>query len=247
MARKNKKKRGALSSAEIQERRQRQLEERRRQRAEALAAEERRARRERVIRIGVLLVVAGGLLWFFLLRPKGVSEINGHPVASFSTTGKGDHRASGFTYETTPPVSGAHSQQAAPCGVLGEQVPDETQVHSLEHGAVGIQYLPDLAQNDIRQIEAIARAASENVFSAPYVGAEAPIVVTSWGRMMRLDTLDVAAINEYIDEFAGEGPERDQRCPNDVDEPFVAPVVSPSPGTAPSPIPPTPLPVSPTQ
>ncbi|MEA2498901.1 MAG: hypothetical protein QOH26_1306 [Actinomycetota bacterium] len=232
MARKNKRKRAATPGVDPNEKRRLQLEERRRQKADALAAQLRQQRRERIIRIAMIGLLAAGLFWFIVLRGGVPSEINGHTVQALSQAGVNEHPADAesLSYPTKPPVSGPHAGQPESCGVHDSQIADSVQVHSLEHGAVAIQYDPTLPAEQILQIEDIARGADENVLSAPYSGMETPIAVTAWGYLMRLDTLDEAAVNEFIDEFAGKGPESGQTCSNDEDQPFE----SPSPDGSPS-------------
>ncbi len=45
--------------------------------------------------------------------------------------------------------------------------------------------------------------------------------IASWGERMDLDELDLAAVDEYVDTFAGKGPEAGQECPNSSASPFV--------------------------
>ena len=239
MARKNRRKRAASSGIDPNEKKRQQIEERRRQRAEAAAAARRQQRRDRIVRILVFALLGLGLFWFIFLRGGAPTSINDHDVEALSQAGVGQHptSAESLTYPTAPPVSGAHAGQPEICGVHDEQIPDPVQVHSLEHGAVAIQFDPSLDPADILQIEEIARSEDENVLSAPYSGMETPIAVTAWGYMMRLDTLDEAAVNEFIDAFAGKGPEAAETCPNGQDQPFAStPAASPTPGgTEPSP------------
>jgi hypothetical protein len=227
MARKRAKKKGPVSGAEAQERRRQRLEARREAKAQAMAAQRRRQQRERLVRwlsIAALLTVA---FWFLFLRGRGPTEIEGHPISSFSATGVGEHVQGTVNYETTPPVAGPHAQSSAPCGVYAEQIPNENLVHTLEHGGVGLLYVPELDPKDIEEIESIVRDYDTHTFSAPYPGMETQIALVSWGRMMRLDELDVSAMREYIDTFRAEGPE-DQECPNTQDSSFGA-TPSPSP------------------
>ncbi len=238
MARKNKNKRGGASGAELQERRQRQLEERRRQKAEALREQQRRQRRERLVRTSLILLLVAGLVWFIFLRQNRPTEINGRPIESFSSTGVNSHQEGDLSYESTPAVSGTHDPQPGVCGVFAESIPDETQVHMLEHGAVGIQYKPDLNPEQIKQIEELVTREGDFVFSAPYEGMETPIAVSSWSRLMRLDTLDIEAIQEYVDEFGGQPPETGGTCPAQADDPFEPEAeATPSPPAEPSPEP----------
>jgi hypothetical protein len=235
MARKNKRKRAGAPDIDPNEKRRAQLEERRRLRAEAEAARARQQRRERIIRFVLFGLLGAGLIWFIFLRGGVPSEINGNEVQALSQAGVGEHPpdTSSLVYPTTPPVSGPHAGQPEVCGVHDEQIDDSVQVHSLEHGAVAIQYDPTVDAADIQSIEQIARDHEENVLSAPYSGMETPIAVSAWGYLMRLDSFDEASINEFIDAFAGKGPEAGQTCPNGLDQPFGA-TANPSPGASPS-------------
>jgi hypothetical protein len=211
------------SAAEAHQRRQERLEARREARAEALAAQARAARRERFLRVAVIGVLAGAFVWFFLLqsRPQGPGSIDGHPIERFSESGVGEHVSGTVDYDSAPPTHGPHGLAVA-CGVYAEPIPNENQVHNLEHGAVGIQYRPDLDPRDIAKIENIVRKSGSRTFSAPYPDMDSAIAVTSWGEMMRLDTFDAAAINDYIEAFRGKGPEG-VPCDNTSDDSFRPP------------------------
>ena len=207
--------------AEAAERKRQRLEERRHQKAEALARQRKAAARARAVRSVALIALAGVAFWFFFLRSSTPDEINGHAITGFGGANVGDHTEDPVTYEMTPPVQGFHSNTPAPCGVHATQVIDENFVHSLEHGAVGLLFDPTRATpEDIKELEAIASEADENVVSAPYEGMEPVFAIASWGERMDLDELDVAAVNEYIDVFAGKGPEAGKTCPNTVDTPY---------------------------
>jgi hypothetical protein len=237
MAKKRSRKKSSTSGAEAQERRRQRLEARREAKAREAAARRRRQQRERVVRWLSLAAVLGVAFWFLFLRGKGPSEIEGHPVSAFSATGVGQHVQGTVEYETTPPVAGAHASAPAPCGVHAQPIPNENLVHTLEHGGVGLLYTPEVKADDIAQIESIVRDFETHVFSAPYQGMETPIVVVSWGSMMRLEQLDASAMREYIETFRDDGPE-DQDCPNTQDDPFgevTTPTTSPSPARSPSP------------
>ena len=217
---KSKPRRRSTSGAAEHERRQQRLEERRREKQRALEQARRAAARRRAIRTALLAGVFAALALWFFTRGGTPDNFGGHEVQELSSDGVGDHTNDPVDYETGPPVSGTHAPQSAPCGVHGEQIPDETQVHSLEHGAVGLQYQPDVDPEEIARIEDIVGEYDSHVFSAPYEGASAPVVVSSWGRLMELEEVDESAMKAYIDEFAGNGPERNQPCDNTQDDPF---------------------------
>lgn len=218
---KNTKKRKKSGGAEAAERKQQRIDERRQQKAEALARQRKAAARARAVRSVALIALAGVAVWFFFLRSSTPDEINGHAITGFGGAGVGKHSDQPVPPEMTPPVQGTHATTPAPCGVHGSPVPDENLVHSLEHGAVALLFDPARATpEDIKELEAIASDADENVVSAPYEGMEPVFAIASWGERMDLDELDVAAVNEYIDTFAGKGPEAGQTCPNTVDTPY---------------------------
>jgi hypothetical protein len=237
MSRKNKKKH-AGGAADAHERRLAQLEERRKERAAREAALARKEKRERFVRFAVLGFVLAGLIWFVFLRHHAPTEINGHKIEALSRGGVGDHPAdpSAIVYPTKPPVSGPHDPTPATCGVHDQQIPDPMQVHSLEHGAVGIQYLPTLDPAKIKSIEDLVSGYDQNVFSAPYEGLDTPIAVSAWGYLMPLSDFDATTIQGFIEAFAGKGPEPGTSCPNASDQPF-QPGASPSPSATSSPTP----------
>ena len=215
--------RQAPSASEAHERRQQRLQARREAKAQALEARRRAERRSRLVRIGLLAIGSVGLtllVWRLTAPPDTPDRIRGHAVRKLGESGAGDHTTGPVRYDSTPPTHGPHEAQPAPCGVHPEPVPDGNQVHSLEHGAVGIQYRPDLVEvEDIRRIERLTRGFESGVFSAPYPEMRSAIAVSSWGELMELDSLDLPAIREYIEVFRGQGPE-DVSCDNLVDDPF---------------------------
>jgi hypothetical protein len=109
----------------------------------------------------------------------------------------------------------------------------EDYVHTLEHGAVGILYQPDLEPDQIELIEEIVNDYESHMFSMPYPELEDPVVVVAWAHLMRLDGADEEAIREFADVFrqGGDAPEQQQECPNTQDDPFDA---SPTPTPTPS-------------
>ena len=219
---KKKTKRRRSDGIEAQERRRERLDARRQARAEALAAQARAERRRRLLRAALVGLLGAAVGWFFLvqLAPEPTPDaIDGHPIEDFDESGVNEHVSGPVNYESTPPTHGPHAAAPAPCGVHSEPIPNENMVHSLEHGAVGILYEPSVALDDIRVIEDIVGSYDGRVFSAPYPEMPTTIAVTSWGEMMRLDSLDVGAIRDYIAAFRGNGPE-DVGCPSTSDSPF---------------------------
>jgi hypothetical protein len=234
---KKKKKRPPASGVDPNERRRQRLEARRQAKAEALKAQQRAQLRERILRyvlIAGLVVIA---FWFFFLRGQVPDAIAGHEVEHFSISGANDHTETDVAYDTNPPLSGAHSQRAVGCGVYSDPIQDENQVHTLEHGAVGLLYQPTLEESQIEIIEGIVQERDSHVFSAPDDDMKTPVAVTAWGNMMKLEEVDRAAIAEFIDFFAenADAPEGSQPCPTSEDSSFLdRPSPSPIPTASPT-------------
>ena len=201
------------------ERRQQRLEERRLAREQELAREARAKRQRDLLRRTIIALVLGVLTWFFFFRNQPLTEIAGTRIMNFSTSGVNVHRTGSLEYETTPPVSGPHAPQPAACGTYAEPISDEEQVHTLEHGAVGIQYRPDLDPDQIAVIEELVARYDTDVFAAPYPGMEPNVVVSSWGEKIELDSARTQVIRAYIRAFRLKGPEK-QDCPSSSDDSF---------------------------
>ncbi|MGH2756995.1 MAG: DUF3105 domain-containing protein [Actinomycetota bacterium] len=237
MAGKKRKKKDRPPGVDPNERRRERLEARRAAKAAAMAAQRRAQMRERIIRWVSIAGLVAIAFWFFFVRTKPIDEIAGQKVLHFSTNrGQPTHVEGTVSYTMSPPVSGQHAQQPAPCGIFGEQIPNENLVHTLEHGAVGVLYEPDLDPADIKDIEGIVGSFDSHVFSAPYAEMETPITLVAWANMIRLDNLDRDVVTGFIDAFSrgGQAPEASEECPSDANQPFDP---SPEPTASPEPSP----------
>lgn len=109
-------------------------------------------------------------------------------------------------YSTDPPTSGPHTNDVPGFQVYTEPLVKELSVHGIEDGGVVLNYQPTLAQPEIDKLKGIAEAylgtpGKDNVIMAPYPNLSNPIVLSSWGRIDRLDTLDEARIRSFIDAY----------------------------------------------
>ena len=120
-------------------------------------------------------------------------------------------------YNSEPPTSGTHSPFWAQCGVYVAAIPDIVQVHSLEHGAVLIQYNPEIDPADISALEEFAREKGSHVVVAPNPAVVPYLTLTAWTVRLEMSTLDMAAVEGFWLDYANEGPER-VPCPFEVDE-----------------------------
>lgn len=167
--------------------------------------------------IGSVIVVVGALVVFLTARSLPPELVD---VVRSENEGR-RHLAAGEPvpeYGSDPATSGDHSASPAPCGVYREEVLDVNRVHSLEHGAIGIQYDPDLPDEERNSLEAFARQRGTHVVVAPEEGLEAPVVLTAWTRMLSLDGANLDTIEVFYDQFARKGPEAGVACPVQVDQ-----------------------------
>ncbi|MDP9067200.1 MAG: DUF3105 domain-containing protein [Actinomycetota bacterium] len=215
MAKKRSQKKPAQPGVDPNEKRRERLEAKRAAKAKALAEQRKRAQRERLIRRVVLLGLLVFAGWFLFVRPAAPDEINGHPINDFSTAGANQHTDGPVSYQDSPPVSGQHAPQSVDCGVYAEPVPNESMVHNLEHGAVGLLYRPDTNPEDIKTLESIVGEYEDSVFSMPYVGTmDSPITIAAWGHTMELDSAERDSVREFIDEFRRGGDAPEANTPN---------------------------------
>ncbi|MGH2728892.1 MAG: DUF3105 domain-containing protein, partial [Actinomycetota bacterium] len=86
------------------------------------------------------------------------------------------------TYNTTPPTSGQHYPTPVQVGGYVEPIPNETQVHNLEHGHVMVQH-KGLTSEQIDALEDLIKKDGRKVVMAPYPDMDAAVALTSWGKI----------------------------------------------------------------
>ncbi len=166
---------------------------------------------------GILLILGGiaAFIWF-ANRPLLGEEF---PVA-----GANDHVAENNPlppFSTDPPTSGTHyptwwepgfydetslqaTTVAAPAGYL---------VHNLEHGYVIFWYNCTLVtpeecvtlKNDLRTL--IEEANHFKVIAFPWTTTDVPVVATSWGQMLKMQSFDAKLAAEMIQRNRNHAPE----------------------------------------
>ena len=109
-------------------------------------------------------------------------------------------------YSTDPPTSGPHTIAVPAFQVYTETIAKELQVHGLEDGGVVINYRPDLDKATVDKLAEIANLyiktpGKKNIIMSPYPGLSNAIVLTTWGRMDRMDTLDEVRIRAFVDAY----------------------------------------------
>lgn len=113
-------------------------------------------------------------------------------------------REEGVEYTSDPPTSGPHQPGPPVEGVVDDPITRPVQVGILEQGDVLLQHDPDLDEEALAALEALA---GERVVVAPNPDLPDPVVATAWLFKRSCQTVDVAALEEFVDERVGQGPE----------------------------------------
>ena len=145
-------------------------------------------------------------VWAMQPSAVGAGDIQEFPIQGRTHIQRGQSHPA---YNSTPPTSGWHyADQVASPGVHAEAIPNEVQVHNLEHGEVMVQYdCPTGCPDTVAELERIVKTYPRKVVLAPYPGLGRPISLTSWGRLTYLDTPDEATIRAFVKAYKDKGPE----------------------------------------
>jgi hypothetical protein len=115
-------------------------------------------------------------------------------------------------YPTHPPVGGPHWPPRAfdvygwmRCSVYTEPVVDEFAVHSLEHGAVWVTYLPTLPAAGVAQLRQLAGIRPDYVLVSPYPGQGSPVEITTWGAQLAMTDPTDPRLAQFTRSYAGGG------------------------------------------
>jgi len=164
-----------------------------------------RALRRSITRgIGALAIVATvGFFGWLVFRPGPERPGEEQPIEGRAHLPQGTE----VDYQTNPPTSGDHYAQPTPWGVYQEELLDGNVVHALEHGGIWISY-KEIDEASVGTLERIGRDNGGSVVVSPRSANDAPIAVASWGRLMKLDTVDEEAIREYIMLNKNKSPEQ---------------------------------------
>ena len=112
-------------------------------------------------------------------------------------------------YNSNPPTSGWHyGDGVGGSGIHDSEVPDELLVHSLEHGAVILSYNASLPASDVEKLKQIFRQTTGKGVMVPRSNLDVPIALTSWGRLLKLQTIDEKKIKAFFTTNSDRGPEK---------------------------------------
>ena len=131
--------------------------------------------------------------------PEGIEGVVMVPVMS------SEHVRHDVEYPTSPPAGGPHLGIWLNCGFYTVPVLDELAVHSLEHGAVWVTYRPEVDAETLAALRVLA-AQSSHLLVSPYEAQEAPLVLSAWGRQLRLESREDPRFARFLEVYLIDGP-----------------------------------------
>lgn len=111
-------------------------------------------------------------------------------------------------YNSNPPTSGWHWAGTAGPGIKDKPVADELVLHSMEHGAAVLWYKSDLPQSDVDKLKSAFQDAPGKKIMLPREDLDVPVALTSWGYLLKLQTIDEETIKEFIATNNDRAPEK---------------------------------------
>jgi len=172
---------------------------------------------KRTVQIIGAVVVLGLVAVIVFSQP----ELRGVPDGTESVAaGEPLHVEGDLHADSEVPAGGEHDPVWQNCGYYSVEVRSENVVHSLEHGAVWISYNPTVAPDDIDSLRGFV-SRNEKVLVSPVPGQDSPVIVTGWGRQLKLDDVSDTRLGQFVNEFTGstEAPEPGARCSGGVGNP----------------------------
>ena len=155
--------------------------------------------------VAVLIVAALGYIVYAGIQGSRVPE----GTREFAVSA--GHTAEPVAYDPAPPVGGEHDSPPQTCGFYAAPVRSENAVHSLEHGAVWITYRPDLPADQVDRLRTLAEDEGK-ILVSPFADLPAPVVASSWGRQIRLDSAEDNRLRQFVQRFRADAPEHSAPC-----------------------------------
>ncbi len=110
-------------------------------------------------------------------------------------------------YNSNPPTSGPMWSGVAGAGIKSEPAPDELMVHSMEHGAAVVWYKEGLEQGEVDKIKKAFFDSTGKKIMLSRKDLDVPVALTSWGYLLKLQTVDESKIKEFIETNNDRAPE----------------------------------------
>jgi hypothetical protein len=170
-------------------------------------AERTRERRNRILTLAIATLILVGLTgggWYLLDLAEQTEQAEAAPVRGEQTWTdlSRNHVDTQVGYPMSPPAGGDHSQVWVNCDaqVYTQQIPNETAVHALEHGAVWVTYNDKASTADVSSLAARVTNTAYS-FLSPYQDQSSPIALTAWGHQLKVDTASDPRVGEFLDKY----------------------------------------------
>ena len=177
-----------------------------------------RQRQQKLKRISLIiagLAVVAVLAYAFTIGAQPAVGEEVEIMADFSHVEEGTDPG---PYNTDPPTSGRHYANSYQSGFFEEAdvnvpYPAGYLVHSLEHGYVIFWYNCNVIdESDCTQLKSEIRAVMDGannvkVIAHPWDSLEVPVVMTSWGRMLRMESFDAEVASSFVERNRNKAPE----------------------------------------
>lgn len=158
-----------------------------------------------------LVIIIGGV-WFSGRQDAKTEEQLSKPMMGEKMPDQGGvHVSQGKehpAYNSNPPTSGWHWAGTAGPGIKDEPVPDELILHSMEHGAAVVWYHEELESGEVDKIKEAFNTASGKKIMLPRKDLDVPVALTSWGYLLKLETIDSETIVAFIEANNDRAPEK---------------------------------------
>jgi len=185
----------------------------------AKAAQQRRTQNYIMIGAGAFFVLLISFVIFFQVR-SNLPVAGEESLSSQGNTHINFGSPSPIAYNSTPPTSGPHYDNLVAWGIYDEPQRYEHLVHNLEDGGVIVYYqCADGCPEVVAELKEIVRPyidRGDHVVLAPndptwsvngsqplHSDMGAPIAVTAWQRILKLDEIDSGKIRTFIERYEG--------------------------------------------
>ncbi|MFI1702370.1 DUF3105 domain-containing protein [Streptomyces bobili] len=170
-------------------------------------AEQVRERRNRIVTLAVTTLILIGLVgggWYLLDIAEQKEQAEAAPVQGEQTWTElsRNHVDARVAYPMSPPAGGNHSQMWVNCDaqVYTKQIPNESAVHALEHGAVWVTYNDKAPTAEVSALSARVTNTAYS-FLSPYQDQSSPIALTAWGHQLKVDKASDPRVGEFLDKY----------------------------------------------
>ena len=160
--------------------------------------------------IGIAVIAVIGFIVWQGLRPR-----TGETISIMTSTHITVDSDPG-TYNSDPPTSGPHYPDEAQAGFHDTNIyqdPGGYLVHNLEHGYIIFWYncslLNETACADLKsQIKSLLDEFNNvKVIAYPWDSIDVPVAMTSWGRLLKMETFDAAQARTFYKTNLNKSPE----------------------------------------